>query len=121
MPPVSTRFRWSELTTRQERDRLVRRLEEAGGTGLGGAIAAEQVVTPAELAERGWPAGSLHGETCHRRRGWLRRPGATVPEFRGLAFAGADTHPGATLPMLVLGGMLAAEVAADTWPPGPPA
>ncbi|MBX3727678.1 MAG: FAD-dependent oxidoreductase [Candidatus Sumerlaeia bacterium] len=121
MPPVSPRFRWSEQTTRQERDRLVRRLEEAGGTGLGGAITAEQIVTPGDLAERmGWPAGSLHGTTCHRRRGWLQRPGAVIPEFRGLLVAGAETHPGSTLPMLVLGGMLAAEVGAEAWPLTPP-
>ncbi|MDK2972202.1 MAG: diapolycopene oxygenase [Candidatus Sumerlaeota bacterium] len=121
MPPVSDRFRWSPETISAERARLLLRLEQHGADGLTDSIMAEAVLSPADVAARlGGGDGALFGPSAHRLNGWLTRPAQQSSEFRGLFFAGVDAHPGPGLPHQVLGGMLAAERAADAWQQSPP-
>ncbi|MBU8898771.1 phytoene desaturase [Corallococcus sp. M34] len=66
--------------------------------------------TPVDLAEQGAPGGSIYGFLPHGRFGPFRRPrirGGTP----GLFFAGGGTHPGGGVPLVMLSGRFAAEMA----------
>lgn len=66
--------------------------------------------TPVDLAARGAPGGSIYGFLPHGRFGPFRRPrirGGTP----GLFFAGGGTHPGGGVPLVMLSGRFAAEMA----------
>lgn len=66
--------------------------------------------TPVDLAALGAPGGSIYGFLPHGRFGPFRRPrirGGTP----GLFFAGGGTHPGGGVPLVMLSGRFAAEMA----------
>jgi 1-hydroxycarotenoid 3,4-desaturase len=66
--------------------------------------------TPVDLAAQGAPGGSIYGFLPHGKFGPFRRPrirGSTP----GLFFAGGGTHPGGGVPMVMLSGSFAAEMA----------
>jgi phytoene desaturase len=66
--------------------------------------------TPVDLAAQGAPGGSIYGFLPHGRFGPFRRPrirGGTP----GLFFAGGGTHPGGGVPLVMLSGSFAAEMA----------
>lgn len=68
--------------------------------------------TPVDLAAQGAPGGSIYGFLPHGRFGPFRRPrikGSTP----GLFFAGGGTHPGGGVPLVMLSGRFAAELAAQ--------
>jgi 1-hydroxycarotenoid 3,4-desaturase len=66
--------------------------------------------SPVDLAAQGAPGGSIYGFLPHGRFGPFRRPrirGATP----GLFFAGGGTHPGGGVPLVMLSGRFAAQLA----------
>ncbi|WP_224364990.1 phytoene desaturase family protein [Hyalangium versicolor] len=66
--------------------------------------------TPVDLAAQGAPGGSIYGFLPHGKFGPFRRPrirGRTP----GLFFAGGGTHPGGGVPLVMLSGSFAAEMA----------
>jgi 1-hydroxycarotenoid 3,4-desaturase len=66
--------------------------------------------SPVDLAARGAPGGSIYGFLPHGRFGPFRRPrirGGTP----GLFFAGGGTHPGGGVPLVMLSGRFAAQLA----------
>jgi 1-hydroxycarotenoid 3,4-desaturase len=66
--------------------------------------------TPVDLAALGAPGGSIYGFLPHGKFGPFRRPrirGGTP----GLFFAGGGTHPGGGVPLVMLSGRFAAEMA----------
>ena len=66
--------------------------------------------TPVDLAALGAPGGSIYGFLPHGKLGPFRRPrirGGTP----GLFFAGGGTHPGGGVPLVMLSGRFAAEMA----------
>lgn len=66
--------------------------------------------TPVDLAAQGAPGGSIYGFLPHGKFGPFRRPrirGGTP----GLFFAGGGTHPGGGVPLVMLSGRFAAEMA----------
>ncbi|WP_223642036.1 NAD(P)/FAD-dependent oxidoreductase [Corallococcus sp. EGB] len=66
--------------------------------------------SPVDLAARGAPGGSIYGFLPHGRFGPFRRPrirGGTP----GLFFAGGGTHPGGGVPLVMLSGRFAAQMA----------
>ncbi len=66
--------------------------------------------SPVDLAARGAPGGSIYGFLPHGRLGPFRRPrirGGTP----GLFFAGGGTHPGGGVPLVMLSGRFAAQLA----------
>lgn len=112
-PTAGERFRWNDSNTARERDRILARLGKLGLERFESSIAEEFVMTPEDWASRhDLPAGSLYGCWTKAWRGWPRRAPHACPGIGGLYFAGAGTHPGATAPLAILGGMLAAEAAA---------
>jgi phytoene dehydrogenase-like protein len=86
-----------------EADRVVASL------GLGRRVLARAVRSPADLeSETGAVDGAIYGDAPHGRLGTLRRPGPHVPGARGLIRIGGTAHPGGGLPLVLLGGELAA-------------
>ncbi|QSQ20372.1 phytoene desaturase [Pyxidicoccus parkwayensis] len=68
--------------------------------------------TPVDLAAQGAPGGSIYGFLPHGKFGPFRRPrirGGTP----GLFFAGGGTHPGGGVPLVMLSGRFAAELALE--------
>jgi phytoene desaturase len=68
--------------------------------------------TPVDLAAQGAPGGSIYGFLPHGKFGPFRRPrirGCTP----GLFFAGGGTHPGGGVPLVMLSGRFAAELASQ--------
>ncbi|WP_426733381.1 phytoene desaturase family protein [Myxococcus faecalis] len=66
--------------------------------------------SPVDLAAQGAPGGSIYGFLPHGKLGPFRRPrirGSTP----GLFFAGGGTHPGGGVPLVMLSGRFAAEMA----------
>lgn len=66
--------------------------------------------TPADLAKKGAPRGSIYGYLPHGRFGPFRRPSMRGAE-RGVFFAGGGTHPGGGVPLVMLSGRFAAGMA----------
>jgi phytoene desaturase len=78
--------------------------------------------TPADLQALGAPGGSIYGFLPHGKLGPFRRP-RIRGDAPGLFFAGGGTHPGGGVPLCMLSGRFAAELAAShvgaAPPPGP--
>lgn len=81
-----------------------------------------RVTTPADF-ERDFPAtgGALYGSATHSWKGPLNRPAGRSP-VPGLYLAGGSVHPGAGVPMVAMGGRLAAsavleDLASTSLPP----
>lgn len=68
--------------------------------------------TPLDLQRLGAPGGSIYGFLPHGKFGPFQRPRirGAVP---GLFFAGGGTHPGGGVPLVMLSGKFAAELALD--------
>ena len=114
-PPVSNRFVWNEANADAERDRVLRRVEKLGAQGLIASIEEEVVMTPPDFQRTyGLADGVLYGPSFATRRGWMARPGSSVPEVNGLYLTGAGTHPGPRLADVVMGGLLVAGHAAKS-------
>ncbi|MBF5042987.1 phytoene desaturase [Aggregicoccus sp. 17bor-14] len=67
---------------------------------------------PVDFAKQGAPGGSIYGFLPHGRFGPFRRPrirGSTP----GLFFAGGGTHPGGGVPLVMLSGRFAAQLAGE--------
>ncbi len=66
--------------------------------------------TPMDLERLGAPGGSIYGFLPHGRFGPFRRP-RIRGEAPGLFFAGGGTHPGGGVPLVLLSGRFAAQLA----------
>ncbi|NTX06268.1 MULTISPECIES: NAD(P)/FAD-dependent oxidoreductase [Myxococcus] len=66
--------------------------------------------SPVDLAAQGAPGGSIYGFLPHGKLGPFRRP-RIRGNTPGLFFAGGGTHPGGGVPLVMLSGRFAAEMA----------
>ncbi len=66
--------------------------------------------SPVDLAAQGAPGGSIYGFLPHGKFGPFRRP-RIRGETPGLFYAGGGTHPGGGVPLVMLSGRFAAEMA----------
>lgn len=82
--------------------------------GLSLSLERCEVSTPTTFARR-FPAsrGALYGPATHGALGAFGRPGAAT-EIPGLFQVGGDIHPGAGVPMVALGGRIAADQTLET-------
>lgn len=105
---------WPALAARARRAVLAR-VSKALGTGLEPWIAEERVITPPDIErETGSTHGSLYGMASHGpASAFLRHPNRSR-RIRGLYFAGGSVHPGGGMPLALLSGMLAADLAEKT-------
>lgn len=94
------------------REAVLRRLSAALGWDAAGNIAAEAVLTPPMIAaQTSSYRGSLYGIASNSRRAaFLRHPNRSR-RYPGLYFAGGSAHPGGGMPLVLLSGKIAAELA----------
>lgn len=94
------------------REATLRRIEENLGRVVRSHIVHEAIMTPADLeAATGCPGGSLYGLASHQARAAFNRHPNRAPGFRGLYVCGGSSHPGGGMPLAVLSGRIAAELA----------
>ncbi len=94
------------------RQRVLQRVSRCLGTDVSGNIAAEEIMTPKDIAEQtGSTRGSLYGISSNSRSAaFLRHPNRSR-RYRGLYLCGGSVHPGGGMPLAVLSGTIAADLA----------
>lgn len=102
---------WPALAARA-RQAVLRRLSRALGCDVGALIRVEKIIAPPDIErDTGSTFGSLYGIASHSPvAAFLRHPNRSR-RIRGLYFAGGSAHPGGGMPLALLSGMLAAELA----------
>ncbi|MFB8777705.1 phytoene desaturase family protein [Streptomyces broussonetiae] len=106
---------WSHLGPRY-RDELLGHLERRGLDGIGAAIEAECLVTPADWQARGHAAGTPFSAAHTFAQTGPFRPRNLVRGTENAVLAGCGTTPGVGVPTVLVSGKLAA--ARVTGPPG---
>lgn len=102
---------WPALAARA-RQAVLARLSRALGCDLAPLIAEEKVIAPPDIErDTGSTCGSLYGIASHSPvSAFLRHPNRSR-RIGGLYFAGGSAHPGGGMPLALLSGMLAADLA----------
>jgi phytoene desaturase len=102
---------WPALAVRV-RAAVIRRLSRALGTDMTPLIREEKIITPPDIErDTGSTHGSLYGIASHSPlAAFLRHPNRSR-RIRGLYFAGGSAHPGGGMPLALLSGILAADLA----------
>lgn len=112
MPYDSGRQDW-EAEGHRLRGVILERLR-AMGMDVAGRIETESVWTPDTFYRMyGSNRGSIYGISSNRRSTAFRRPANRSRDIEGLYFAGGSTHPGGGIPLVLLSGKMAAELAAE--------
>lgn len=94
------------------RRRVVARLSRELGRDLEPLIEAERVITPADIErDTGSTYGSLYGIASNDRLSAFFRHPNRSRRIRGLYFCGGSAHPGGGMPLALLSGTLAADLA----------
>lgn len=74
-------------------------------------IVCEEMLTPEDFWQKyGSNAGSIYGLSSNNRMAPFTRPGNCSPEFERLYFVGGSTHPGGGIPLVMLSGLIVAEL-----------
>jgi diapolycopene oxygenase len=93
------------------RDRVFATLAE-NGFDVRNRIQSEVRLTPVDIARMtGAWRGALYGVSSNQALNALRRPHNRCPHLGRLYFAGGTTHPGGGVPMVILSGKVAAQMA----------
>ena len=94
------------------RNAVLERLESALGRDVSGDIVLEDVLSPPRIAaETSSYGGSLYGISSNSRSAaFLRHPNRSR-RYPGLYFCGGSAHPGGGMPLVMLSGKIAAELA----------
>lgn len=102
---------WPTLAARA-RQAVLARLSRALGCDLAPLIAEEKIIAPPDIErDTGSTCGSLYGIASHSPiSAFLRHPNRSR-RIGGLYFAGGSAHPGGGMPLALLSGMLAADLA----------
>ncbi len=97
---------WSRLRG-PYRERMLDAVHDAGYQGFAENIEAEQLITPADWADRGLAAGTPFAAAhTFGQTGPFRSPNTLG---QNVVFAGSSTTPGVGVPMVLISGRLAAE------------
>lgn len=95
------------------RDLVLGQLAERG-FDVRDKIRTETILTPIELEKMsGAWKGALYGPSANNRFAAFLRPHNRSKDLKGLYFAGGTTHPGGGVPMVMLSGKVAAEMAIE--------
>lgn len=110
-PALSERTRWDREAAAY-RDLIINRLEGFGLCGLAASIDFEMMLTPDHFHET-YAAfrGSIYGTSSNSLTSAFLRPPNKACDIRGLYFAGGATHPGGGMPLVMLSGKMAADLA----------
>lgn len=112
VPYLDGRTDWCEMTA-WYREHILEALRRRG-LSLTGAIAVEDVWTPERL-ERAYGAqrGAIYGFASNGPRAAFLRPPNRSTAIARLYFAGGSTHPGGGIPLALLSGRIAADLARE--------
>ena len=84
------------------------------GCDLGPLIREERVIAPPDIErDTGSTFGSLYGIASHSPVSAFLRHANRSRRIRGLYFAGGSAHPGGGMPLALLSGILAADLAEE--------
>jgi phytoene desaturase len=102
---------WDALA-RLVKERVLSRLSRELGRDIRPLIEAEGVITPQDIErDTGSTYGSLYGIASNERfAAFLRHPNRSR-RIRGLYFTGGSAHPGGGMPLALLSGTIAAQLA----------
>jgi phytoene desaturase len=102
---------WSALAARVQAAVLAR-LSRALGCEVAPLIREEKIITPVDIErDTGSTFGSLYGIASHTPlSAFLRHPNRSR-RIHGLYFAGGSAHPGGGMPLALLSGIMAADLA----------
>lgn len=102
---------WDDAATSAARTRMMARLRASGFPDITDAIAAERMITPADL-ERDYamPGGVIYGTHSHGWRRAFLRPPNKDRRVRGLYFVGGSSHPGGGTPTVLLSAKITSEL-----------
>ncbi|MBN1241880.1 MAG: phytoene desaturase [Spirochaetales bacterium] len=91
---------------------VIRVLSDRLGWDVGAAIVEEATLDPARIALRtGGTGGSLYGVSSNSAAAAFRRQANRCREVDGLYFCSGSAHPGGGMPLVLLSGRMAAELA----------
>lgn len=112
-PPLGPEFGWED-GGKAYRDLVIRLLEGRGLDGLERSIEVERIITPAQFAPQyNAYRGSIYGTSSNSLFAAFRRPPNRSRLLKRLYFAGGSAHPGGGIPLVLLSGKMAAELAAE--------
>ena len=110
-PATSGRTDWAR-ESQGYRDLIVKRLEEFGLEGLNAAIEYEHRITPDDFTrDYGAHRGAIYGVSSNSITSAFFRPPNKARDIGNLYFAGGVTHPGGGIPLVMLSGKMAADLA----------
>ena len=102
---------WPALAERA-RKAVVARVSRALGCDVGPLIEVEKILAPPDIErDTGSTYGSLYGSASHGAASAFLRHSNRSRRIRGLYFAGGSVHPGGGMPLALLSGSLAADLA----------
>ena len=108
-PALSDNVDWEQKKSAY-RDRVLQILAERG-FDVREHIVSERILTPVHLQTMsGAWRGALYGPSANKKFTAFLRPHNRSKEIKRLYFAGGTTHPGGGVPMVMLSGMVAAEM-----------
>jgi phytoene desaturase len=99
---------WRGDFGRRYADELAGVLEQRGYLGFADGIEVEQVITPADWADRGMAAGTPFAAAHTFGQTGPFRPANLHPTLPNVVFTGSGTQPGVGVPMVLISGKLAA-------------
>ncbi|MEJ7617573.1 MAG: phytoene desaturase family protein [Pyrinomonadaceae bacterium] len=110
-PATSSRTCWA-TETKAYRDLIIGKLESFGLDGLSASIDFEMALAPDHFQETyGAFRGSIYGTSSNNWMSAFLRPPNKARDIDGLYFAGGATHPGGGMPLVLLSGRMAADLA----------
>ncbi len=109
--PPDWHIDWDKIVARW-RWIIQRKIGNILGFDIADYIECEQVLTPLHLAEMTHCyRGSLYGRSTNSLRALALRHPNYSPYYRGLYYCGGTVHPGGGIPLVLLSGKIAAELA----------
>lgn len=99
---------WRDGLAQRYAEELVHVLEARGYRGFADAIETVRIVTPADWADMGMPAGTPFSAAHSFLQTGPFRPSNLHPRLANVVFVGSGTQPGVGVPMVLISGKLAA-------------
>ncbi len=101
-----------ERETQRVRKTVVERLSTALGCDVESLIATEGIMTPADIERKTMSyRGALYGISSNTTFAAFSRHPNRSRDYRGLYFCGGSAHPGGGMPLVMLSGRIAADLA----------
>ncbi|MCH8567653.1 MAG: phytoene desaturase [Balneolales bacterium] len=102
-PYLSKKFIWDEDTIKEQRTKIIQKLESFGLNGLGKSIVVEDHITPQNFYDvYRSNKGSIYGTSSNQQLSAFLRPRNKSPYIENLYLIGGSTHPGGGIPLVMM-------------------